>query len=59
MIYSNGDSYKGIWKKDKKNGNGVEEKIDGSKYEGLFKNDKKNGYAVKSLKTGEILEVFF
>jgi hypothetical protein len=43
MAYSNGRLYEGYWKKDKKDGKGIEIFPNGGKYEGYFINGKKEG----------------
>ena len=44
--YKLGLIYEGYWKDNKKNGIGIEKKLDGSLYEGEFKNGKKNGIGI-------------
>lgn len=46
IIYSNGDSYEGIFNLGLKNGHGMYKFQNGDIYEGDFKNDKINGRGV-------------
>ncbi|MCM1531311.1 MAG: hypothetical protein NC048_05275 [Bacteroides sp.] len=43
MYYPNGDTYKGYWKNDKRDGEGVMIWSDGSRYEGHWKDDVMHG----------------
>ena len=53
--YKLGLIYEGYWKDNKKNGIGIEKKLDGSLYEGEFKNGKKNGIGIYYWK-GELIK---
>ena len=43
MTFADGNRYKGGYKNDKFNGQGVLFFADGSKYDGMWKDDKKEG----------------
>merc|ERR1712228_1157190 len=45
-VWKNGNSYKGNWKDNKKNGHGMYKWANGDEYRGNWKDNKKNGYGV-------------